>query len=92
MRRIVLAQTSAIFGLAIASMVVVLNYDVKTISPTALGIVALVTFAAVVAAAMLIAWAGEASQFSVSQGLALAVVALVQTLPEFFVEGGIAWL
>jgi len=92
LRRIVLAQTSAIFGLAIASMVVVLNYDVKTISPTALGIVALVTFAAVVAAAMLIAWAGEASQFSVSQGLALAVVALVQTLPEFFVEGGIAWL
>ena len=73
-------------------MAVVLNYDVETIPTTALIAVALVTFVAVVAAAMLIAWAGEASQFSVSQGLALAVVALVQTLPEFFVEGGIAWL
>lgn len=52
---------------------------------------AVFTFAAVVAAAMLIAWAAEASQFSVSQGLALAVVAIVQTLPEFFVEGTIAW-
>lgn len=92
MRRIVLTQTLAIFGLAIASMVIVLNYDVETIPPAALLAVALVTFAAVVSAAMLIAWAGEASQFSISQGLALAVVALVQTLPEFFVEGGIAWL
>lgn len=73
-------------------MVVVLNYDVETIPTTALVLVALVTFAAVVSAAMLIAWAGESAQFSVSQGLALAVVAIVQTLPEFFVEGQIAWL
>lgn len=92
MRRSLLTRTSAIFALAIAAMAVVLNYDVETIPTTALLAVALVTFAAVVAAAMLIAWAGEAAQFSVSQGLALAVVALVQTLPEFFVEGGIAWL
>src|SRR5881296_3496059 len=40
---------------------------------------------------MMIAWAAEASQFSISQGLALAIVAIVQTLPEFFVEGAIAW-
>src|SRR5205809_7737174 len=40
---------------------------------------------------MMIAWAAEASQYSISQGLALAVVAIVQTLPEFFVEGAIAW-
>ncbi|HLE65161.1 MAG TPA: hypothetical protein VI816_03430 [Candidatus Bathyarchaeia archaeon] len=92
MRRSLLTRTSAIFALAVAAMAVVVTYDVETIPPTALAVVALVTFAAVVSAAMLIAWAGEASQFSVSQGLALAVVALVQTLPEFFVEGGIAWL
>ncbi len=54
-------------------------------------VVALFTFVSVVGAAMMIAWAAEASQFSISQGLALAIVAIVQTLPEFFVEGAIAW-
>src|SRR5436189_2881402 len=54
-------------------------------------LVALLTFVAVVSAAMMIAWAAEASQYSISQGLALAIVAIVQTLPEFFVEGAIAW-
>ena len=54
-------------------------------------ILAFFTFASVIAAAMMIAWAAEASQYSISQGLALAVVAIVQTLPEFFVEGAIAW-
>src|SRR6266702_542827 len=54
-------------------------------------ILALFTFASVIAAAMMIAWAAEASQYSISQGLALAIVAIVQTLPEFFVEGAISW-
>ena len=54
-------------------------------------IVAFFTFASVVCTAFLISWAAEASEFSVSRGLALAVVAIVQTLPEFFVEGTIAW-
>src|SRR5213593_4578854 len=54
-------------------------------------VLAVFTFGSVIAAAMMIAWAAEASQFSISQGLALAVVAIVQTLPEFFVEGTIAW-
>ena len=54
-------------------------------------VLALFTFVSVVAAALMIAWAAEASQFSISQGLALAIVAIVQTLPEFFVEGAIAW-
>ena len=47
---------------------------------------ALWTFPAIVAAAMLIAWAAECGQFFISQGLALAVLAWVQTLPEFAVE------
>lgn len=91
MQRSLLVETSAIFALAVTAMALVLSYDVRTISPSALIVIALVTFAAVVAAAMIIAWAGEAAQFSVSQGLALAIVALVQTLPEFFVEGQIAF-
>jgi cation:H+ antiporter len=39
----------------------------------------------------LIAWAAEASESSVSRGLALAIVAIVQTIPEYFIEGTIAW-
>jgi cation:H+ antiporter len=39
----------------------------------------------------LIAWAAEASEFSISRGFALAIVAIVQTIPEYFVEGTIAW-
>lgn len=49
------------------------------------------TFPAIILAAMLIAWAAECGQFYISQGLALAVLAWVQTLPEFAVEAVIAW-
>lgn len=38
----------------------------------------------------MIAWAAECGQFYISQGLALAVLAWVQTLPEFAVEATIA--
>src|SRR5260370_31883341 len=53
--------------------------------------VAFFTCGAVIAASLLIAWAAEASEFSISKGLALAIVAIVQTIPEYFVEGTIAW-
>jgi len=52
---------------------------------------ALWTFPAIVLAALLIAWAAECGQFFISQGLALAVLAWIQTLPEFAVEGVIAF-
>jgi cation:H+ antiporter len=42
-------------------------------------------------AAILIAWGAESAQVIVSQGLALAVLAWLQTSPEFMVEGVIAW-
>ena len=45
----------------------------------------------IVASAFLIAWGAEALQFMVSQGLALALLAWLQTLPEFAVEADIAW-
>jgi len=51
---------------------------------------ALWTFPAIILAAMLIAWGAECGQFFISQGLALAVLAWVQTLPEFAVEAVIA--
>ena len=52
---------------------------------------ALWTFPAMIASAFLVSWGAEAAEFLVSQGLALAVLALVQTFPEFAVEAVIAW-
>jgi cation:H+ antiporter len=52
---------------------------------------ALWTFPSVLAAAFIVSWAAEAAQFFMSQGLALAILAWLQTLPEFAVEADIAW-
>src|SRR5215216_6829539 len=52
---------------------------------------ALWTFPSILASAFVIAWAAEAAQFLFSQGLALAILAWLQTLPEFAVEAVIAW-
>ena len=40
---------------------------------------------------MVIAWAAEVSQYFISQAMALAILAWLQTLPEFMVEAVIAW-
>jgi cation:H+ antiporter len=48
-------------------------------------------FPAVVVAAFLIAWGAECAQFMVSQGMALAILAWLQAMPEFAVEAVIAW-
>src|SRR5215467_13783062 len=45
----------------------------------------------ILAAAMLIAWAAESAQFFMAQGFALAILAWLQTLPEFAVEAVLAW-
>jgi cation:H+ antiporter len=52
---------------------------------------ALWTFPSLLVSAFLVAWGAEAAQFLISQGLALAVLAWLQTLPEFAVEAVIAW-
>jgi cation:H+ antiporter len=52
---------------------------------------ALWTFPAVLFSAFVISWGAEAAQFIMSQGLALAILAWLQTLPEFAVEAAIAW-
>jgi len=49
------------------------------------------TFPSVLGSAFVLAWGAEAAQFYVSQGLALALLAWLQTLPEFAVEAVIAW-
>lgn len=49
------------------------------------------TFPSILLSAFLVAWGAEAAQFLISQGLALAALAWLQTLPEFAVEAVIAW-
>jgi cation:H+ antiporter len=49
------------------------------------------TFPSVLFSAFVISWGAEAAQFFMSQGLALAILAWLQTLPEFAVEADIAW-
>ena len=48
-------------------------------------------FPAVVVSAFLISWGAECAQFLVSQGMALAILAWLQAMPEFAVEAVIAW-
>lgn len=52
---------------------------------------ALWTFPSILVSAFFLAWGAEAAQFLISQGLALALLAWLQTLPEFAVEAVIAW-
>ncbi len=49
------------------------------------------TFPSILASAFVVGWGAEAAQFFVSQGLALALLAWIQVLPEFAVEAVIAW-
>jgi len=49
------------------------------------------TFPIMIFAAFVVSWGAEAAEFLISQGLALAILALIQTLPEFAVEAVIAW-
>jgi cation:H+ antiporter len=49
------------------------------------------TAPAILISALLIAWAAESAQYFVAQGFALAILAWLQTLPEFAVEAVLAW-
>ncbi|TMQ64488.1 MAG: hypothetical protein E6K78_09045 [Candidatus Eisenbacteria bacterium] len=49
------------------------------------------TFPSILTSAFVVAWGAEAAQFYVSQGLALALLAWIQVLPEFAVEAVISW-
>jgi len=60
-------------------------------SAGAAALAALWTFPAMLLSAFVVAWGAEAAQFLISQGLALAALAWLQTLPEFAVEAVIAW-
>ena len=52
---------------------------------------ALWTAPCILVASVLITWGAESAQFFVAQGFALAILAWMQTLPEFAVEAVLAW-
>jgi len=85
----VLSARAAIF-IALAGVVpgVVLrlaDIHTGTVSDTALfGL-------AIVSSAFLLAWAAEASEMEIAQGLAVAFVALIAVLPEYAVSMSFAW-
>jgi cation:H+ antiporter len=45
----------------------------------------------ILAAAFVLSWAAEAAELDISQGLALAVIALIAVLPEYAVDAILAW-
>jgi cation:H+ antiporter len=49
------------------------------------------TVPCILLASLLITWGAESAQFFVAQGFALAILAWMQTLPEFAVEAVLAW-
>ena len=59
----------------------------KAVGPYA----ALWTTPCILIASLFIAWGAESAQFFVAQGFALAILAWMQTLPEFAVEAVLAW-
>jgi cation:H+ antiporter len=46
---------------------------------------------AIIFSSVMIAWGAEAAQYFMAQGIALAILAVLQTLPEFAVEAVLAW-
>jgi cation:H+ antiporter len=65
--------------------------SIGAVSIKAKALSAVWTFPSIIFSALVIGWAAEAAQFLLSQGLALAILAWLQTLPEFAVEAVIAW-
>jgi Ca2+/Na+ antiporter len=66
----------------VCALLLLAALPVREVGPWAM----LWTAPSILAAAMLIAWAAESAQFFIAQGFALAILAWLQTLPEFAVE------
>jgi cation:H+ antiporter len=79
-------------GIAIAALSTVpgltLRLGLYHVSPAA---EAIIYGVAIVGAAFMLSWAAEVFQLDVSQGLALAMLALIAILPEYIVDATFAW-
>jgi cation:H+ antiporter len=74
-------------GSAVCALLLLAAVPIAATGPWSL----LWTAPSILLAAMLIAWAAESAQFFIAQGFALAILAWLQTLPEFAVEAVYAW-
>ncbi len=74
-------------ALLFAFLFAVAAEPIREVSP----LTALWTTPCILLASLFIAWAAESAQFFIAQGFALAILAWMQTLPEFAVEAVIAW-
>ncbi|HTM47072.1 MAG TPA: hypothetical protein VL285_00220 [Bryobacteraceae bacterium] len=74
-------------GVPVSALLLLAALPIEEVGPWSV----LWTAPAILAAAMLIAWAAESAQFFIAQGFALAILAWLQTLPEFAVEAVLAW-
>ena len=52
---------------------------------------ALIFGLAILAAAFLLSWGAETAEMDISQGLALAIIAIIAVLPEYAVDAVLAW-
>lgn len=68
---------------------IALELGVYHVSPP---VAALILGITIVGAAFLLSWAAEVIQLDISQGLALALLALIAILPEYIVDATFAWL
>ena len=78
---------AALLGLFTRSSVAKASAEVATGASAAS---AIWTFPSIIFSSLLISWGAEAAQFFMSQGAALAILAWLQTLPEYAVEFVIA--
>ena len=74
-------------GVAVCALLLFAALPIGEVGPWSL----LWTAPSILVAALLIAWAAESAQFFIAQGSALAILAWLQTLPEFAVEAVYAW-
>jgi len=74
-------------GVAVCALLLLAALPIGEVGPWSL----LWTAPSILGAALLIAWAAESAQFFIAQGFALAILAWLQTLPEFAVEAVYAW-
>lgn len=84
-QQVALAIFASLLGLIALSLILIYLGHIPPKS------VAMWSFIAVIAGSLVLSWAVETAEFMVSQGFAVAIVALLQVMPEFMVEGVIAY-
>ena len=88
------SQSFGRFWLLIAAMVLAclpgIVFRVAGIHPEPVA-AAMIFGLAILAAAFLLSWGAETAEMDISQGLALAIIAIIAVLPEYAIDFVLAW-